>query len=126
MSKGSAKKITKDGMKKLRAVLRDKDGTTMWKALDRMKLSPNDKVVMHKKINNSVLLDCDVVSLFLISGWVLHCKCLSYIDTAIPMLLSTSPVAVLKCVCYMYPPMCVARRWQSHCSPTFSNSRSDL
>ena len=65
MAKGH---ITKGDMKQLRAVLRDKDGTTMWKALDRMKLSPNDQVVMHKKVNNSVLLGCDVVSLFLISG----------------------------------------------------------
>ena len=63
-----SKQITKGGMEQLRAVLRDKDGTTMWKALDRMKLSPNDEVVMHKKINNLVLLGCDVVSLFLISG----------------------------------------------------------
>ena len=61
-------RITVSDMIQLRAVLRDKDGTAMWKALDRMKLSPNDQVVMHKKINNSVLLGCDVVSLFLISG----------------------------------------------------------
>ena len=55
-------------MQQLRAVLQGKDGTAMWEALDRMKLSPNDQVVMHKKINDSVLLGCDVVSLFLISG----------------------------------------------------------
>ena len=107
MTTSRNKKITAPDMHQLRAVLRDKDGTTMWKALDRMKLSPNDQVVMHKKVNNSVLLGCDVVSLFLISGWVQDCKCSSYVDTAIPMLLSTSPVAVLKCVCYMYPPMYV-------------------
>ena len=68
MTTSRNKKITAPDMHQLRAVLRDKDGTTMWKALDRMKLSPNDQVVMHKKINNSVLLGCDVVSLFLISG----------------------------------------------------------
>ena len=62
------KEFKKLDMDKLRATLRHKDGTTMWKTLDRMKLSPNDKVVMHKKINNSVLLGCDVVSLFLISN----------------------------------------------------------
>ena len=49
----SAKKITEGDMKQLRAVLQGKDGTAMWEALESMKLSPNDKVVIHKKINNS-------------------------------------------------------------------------
>ena len=45
----SLKEITEDDMKQLRAVLQGKDGTAMWEALDRMKLSPNDKVVIHKE-----------------------------------------------------------------------------
>ena len=49
----SAKKITEGDMKQLLAVLQGKNVTAMWEALDRMKLSPNDKVVIHKKINNS-------------------------------------------------------------------------
>ena len=50
-------------MKQLEAVLRGKDGTAMWEALDRMKLSPNDKVVIHKKINNSgtIRVRCDII-----------------------------------------------------------------
>ena len=49
----SVKRITKGDMEQLRAVLQGKDGTAMWAALDRLKLSPKDKVVMHKQINNS-------------------------------------------------------------------------
>ena len=62
----SAKKITEGDMKQLRAVLQGKDGTAMWEALDRMKLSPNDKVVIHKNIDNSdtVRVRCGI----LISG----------------------------------------------------------
>ena len=62
----SAKKITEGDMKQLRAVLQGKDGTAMWEALDRMKLSPNDKVVIHKNIDNydTVRVRCGI----LISG----------------------------------------------------------
>ena len=62
----SAKKITEGDMKQLRAVLQGKDGTAMWEALDRMKLSPNDTVVIHKNIDNSdtVRVRCGI----LISG----------------------------------------------------------
>ena len=43
----SVKRITKGDMEQLRAVLQGKDGTAMWAALGRMKLSPNDKVSSH-------------------------------------------------------------------------------
>ena len=58
--------VMQGDMKQLRAVLQGKDGTAMWEALDRMKLSPNDKVVIHKKINHSgtVRVRCGI----LISG----------------------------------------------------------
>ena len=43
----SAKRIIEGDMEQLRAVLQGKDGTAMWAALGRMKLSPNDKVSSH-------------------------------------------------------------------------------
>ena len=59
----SGKKITEGDMEQLRAVLQGKDGTAMWEALDRLKLSPNDKVVIHKQINNSgtVRVRCGII-----------------------------------------------------------------
>ena len=56
----SFKELTEGEMKELRAVLQGKDGTVMWKALDRMNLSPKDRVSSHtvyiKKLIISVLL----------------------------------------------------------------------
>ena len=53
MSTSRNKEITKGDMEQLRAVLRKGDGKAMWEVLVRMGLSPNDKVVIHKQINNS-------------------------------------------------------------------------
>ena len=42
------RKITKADMQQLREVLKGDDKTSMWASLNRMKLSPKDKVGMQK------------------------------------------------------------------------------
>ena len=59
----SKKKLTHDEMWELRNVLKGKDGRAMWEVLERLNLSPKDKVVTHKNINNSgtVRVRCGII-----------------------------------------------------------------
>ena len=56
----ASKEITSADMKHLREVLKGDDQTAMWESLNRMKLSPRDKVGMQKSEVMAGLAGCEV------------------------------------------------------------------
>ena len=68
------RKITKADMQQLREVLKGDDKTSMWASLNRMKLSPKDKVGMQKSEVMAVLAGWEVefLPVFLVPGLVLR------------------------------------------------------
>ena len=56
----ASKEITSADMRHLREVLKGDDQTAMWESLNRMKLSPRDKVGMQKSEVMAGLAGCEV------------------------------------------------------------------